>query len=274
MIFEEKKALLRKVLEERGRVAFALSGGMDSSVLLAFAVDILGAESCLALTAHTPYMMEEELRASEHLAGGLGVRHITVRKGIAESIVMNPPERCYLCKYALFGEFLTLIREEGFEHLADGTNHDDLSDYRPGRRALEELGILSPFREASFTKRDIAELGRSLGLPEHVTERPAYACLLTRLEHGHPISVEMLKRVDEAETFLRGLGFRACRVRVHGDCARIELPPVYIEEIFTRGYREEIDAKLKSLGFAHVALDMAGYARGSMNVKSHSSEES
>ncbi|WP_302014258.1 ATP-dependent sacrificial sulfur transferase LarE [uncultured Akkermansia sp.] len=260
---------LSAVLLRGERIAIALSGGLDSSVLLAAAADILGAEHCLALTAQTPYVMEEEMRDSAELCRRLGVRQEKLSFPIPASIADNPPLRCYLCKHALFSALKARAAEEGFPLLADGSNMDDLGDYRPGRKALQELGIVSPFLEASMDKADIRRLARELGLPESISGKPAYACLLTRLEHNRPVTEAMLKRVDTAETFLRSLGLKGCRVRVHGeDLARIELPEEERLLFLNRELAGPVAHRLRELGFRHIALDLEGYSRGSMNEPS------
>ena len=204
---------LRAVLLPRERIAVALSGGLDSSVLLAAAAKVLGPEHCLALTAQTPYVMEEEVRDSAELCRRLGIRQETLAFPILPSLADNPPLRCYLCKHALFSALAARAAEAGFPLLADGSNTDDLGDYRPGRKALQELGILSPF--------------------------------------------------------LRSLGLKGCRVRVHGDdLARIELPE---EErgLFRSGeLAAPIAHRLRELGFRYITLDLEGYSRGSMNEPS------
>ncbi|WP_290488098.1 MULTISPECIES: ATP-dependent sacrificial sulfur transferase LarE [unclassified Akkermansia] len=260
---------LRAVLLPRERLAVALSGGLDSSVLLAAAVQILGADHCLALTAQTPYVMEEEVRDSTALCRRLGVRQEKLAFPIPPALANNPPLRCYLCKHALFSSLADKAAELGFPLLADGSNLDDLDDYRPGRRALQELGIPSPFLEAAMNKADIRRLACWLGLPESVSGKPAYACLLTRLEHNRPVTEALLRRVDAAESFLRTLGLKGCRVRVHGDSlARIELPEKEGDLFWNRKLAATVARRLRELGFRHITLDMEGYSRGSMNEPS------
>lgn len=260
---------LRSVLLPRERIAVALSGGLDSSVLLAAAGQVLGPDRCLALTAQTPYVMEEEMRDSTELCLSLKVRQEKLTLPIPASITDNPPLRCYLCKHALFSALKTRAGETGFPLLADGSNTDDLGDYRPGRKALQELGILTPFLEAAMGKADIRQLARELGLPESVSGKPAYACLLTRLEHNRHVTEAMLRRVDMAETFLRSLGLKGCRVRVHGDdLARIELPETERRLFRDAELAGPVAHRLRELGFRHITLDLEGYSRGSMNEPS------
>lgn len=260
---------LRAVLLPRERLAIALSGGLDSSVLLAAAAEILGKDRCVALTAETPYVMAEELRESTELCSRLGVRQETLSFPILPEIANNPPLRCYLCKSALFSALCARAEELGFPQVADGSNVDDLGDFRPGRKALQELGVLSPFLEAEMGKEDIRRVARGLGLPESISAKPAYACLLTRLEHNRPVTEDLLRRVDTAETFLRSLGLEGCRVRVHGDdLARLELPGSQRSLFEEDGLAESIVRRLRELGFRHIALDLEGYSRGSMNQPS------
>lgn len=260
---------LRSVLLRKERIAVALSGGLDSSVLLAAAAEVLGPEHCVALTAQTPYVMAEEVRDSAELCRGLGVTQEKLIFPIPDSLADNPPLRCYLCKRTLFSALKDRAAELGFPLLADGSNMDDLGDYRPGRRALQELGILSPFLEAAMDKADIRQLARELGLPESVSGKPAYACLLTRLEHNRPVTETMLRLVDTAETFLRSLGLKGCRVRVHGeDLARIELPETERRLFWSRKLEAPVAHRLRELGFRHITLDLEGYSRGSMNEPS------
>lgn len=256
---------LERDLTARERVAVALSGGLDSSVLLACAVSVLGAQNCLALTANTPYMMHEEIEESRRLCLRLGVEHICLKLQVPAGIENNPPDRCYLCKKSVFTKLKALAARSGFSCLVDGTNHDDLSDYRPGMRALQELEIINPFKEAGMGKAEIRELGRKLGLDESLVRKPAYACLLTRLEHDRPFSEEDLYRVDAAESWLRVRGFPACRVRVHGKLARIELDRSAWPSFLHGGIAWQAELAFQEMGFEFVTLDLKGYTRGSMN---------
>lgn len=251
-------------LTGHGRIAIALSGGLDSSVLLAFATSVLGPEQCLAITARTPYMMQAELTDASALCLRLGVMQLELELPVPPAIRDNPPLRCYLCKKALFAALLDEARRRGFDQVADGTNLDDDGDYRPGRKALAELGIASPLREAGLGKAAIRELGRRLGLDGDLVGKPAYACLLTRLEHGTTFDDDDLRRIDRAEEFLRQSGFAACRVRVHGRLARIEVPAADRARLLA--IADETAAFLAALGFSHSCLDLEGYKRGGMNL--------
>lgn len=241
-------------------VAVAFSGGGDSSLLLAAARAAVG-DRVLALTAVTPYMERQEVTDALTLAASLGMRHELVELPLPEGIDTNPPDRCYLCKRALYQTLLARAAELGFPLLVDGTNLDDLGDYRPGLRALRELGIESPLVECRIGKELVRTLSHTLGLP--TWNKPTNACLLTRLPVGARFSMESLQRVEEAERFLRGLGYKWVRVRAHAELARIEVDPA--QRALLVEDAAEVIRVLTELGFRHVTLDLAGYRLGSMN---------
>lgn len=261
-----KKEKLKRYILDKERVAIALSGGLDSSILLAYAVSILGAENCLALTASTPYMMGQEMEEARSFAGKLGVGHTFLKLPIPEELENNPAKRCYLCKKNLFTQLRKSAWEKGFFFLCDGSNSDDDSDYRPGMQALKELGIESPLKEAGMGKEDIRALGRELGLDSELIGKAAYACLLTRWEHEVPFTESDLRKIDAAEEFLRAKGFPGTRVRVHGDLARIEILPDQWERLLNAEWRLELVDKLKEIGYSSVTVDLQGYSRGRMNI--------
>ncbi len=264
----ESAKRLAVFLRNRGKLAVALSGGSDSSVLLAFAAYCLGKERCLALTVDAPYMVGKELESARRVCERLGVRHVVCRTAIPELIRSNPPQRCYFCKRSVFSMLQQRALDEGFEWLADGTNVDDLGDFRPGMQAIKELEVLSPFLECGIGKDSIKALGSMLDVPMEVVHAPAGACLLTRLEHGKKVTEEMLRRVEAAEDCLQVMGFLQCRVRVHGDAlARIELSPDDVRRAMEASCRERIVEAFRKLGFRHISLDMGGYERGSMNME-------
>jgi uncharacterized protein len=254
---------LLELLRGLGSVAVACSGGLDSSLLLAAARMALG-DRVLALTVATPYMAAHEITQARELTQTLGVRHRVLELPMPGSITHNPPDRCYRCKRILFAELKKITAEEGLAWLADGSNRDDLADYRPGMRALRELGIRSPLLEADLGKADIRRYARALSLP--VWNQPASACLLTRLPHGTEIRPEQLRRVETAENALRALGFRTVRVRCHDDLARIEVERAELARLLDESIGGAVVAALAECGFRYVTLDLQGYRMGSFNL--------
>ncbi len=251
-------------LKSLGKVAVAYSGGVDSALLLYAANQALG-KDILALTASSHLFPERELKETKAFCAELGVRQVIlpVEEMKIKGFSQNPPDRCYLCKKHLFTLFQNTAGEYGFLVVAEGSNLDDTGDYRPGMRAIAELGIKSPLRECGFTKADIRQCAKELGLK--VWDKPSYACLASRFVYGETISEEKLDMVDRAEQFLTDLGFRQMRVRVHGTTARIEIMPEDFPRMIDEQRRKLIADAFKKIGFAYAALDLTGYRTGSMN---------
>ncbi len=238
------------------------SGGVDSSLLTWVANAVLK-EHMLAVTVRSPVESPEETELTLDLAQLGNFRHLVVdMDDLADPVfAANPPDRCFHCKLRRFQTLQAIARQQGIEWLADGTNADDASDYRPGLRALQQIGVRSPLAEAGLTKSEIRALGQALGLPNW--NKPAAPCLATRFPYYTHLTREEIERVGQAETYLHGLGFTHVRVRVHQDMARIEAAPENFVDLLTQ--REQIVAELRQMGYAYVALDLLGYRTGSMN---------
>lgn len=252
------------------RVAVAFSGGLDSTLLLYAARQVLGHDGVVAMTCVTEYMPQAETEEAKCTALATDVRHLLLDVPFPEAIRTNPPDRCYLCKRTLMGLMQQAAAKEGIEHVLDGTNLDDLNDYRPGLRALAEGGIKSPLLNAGLTKKDIRWLSKAHGL---AWDKASGACLLSRIPHGTRIETLELRRIDRAEAFLKDLGFQMVRLRSHGELARIEVPHDEVGAVVRADRRHGIAAQLQSLGYRHVALDLAGYRMGSLNEEAASAHQ-
>ena len=261
----EKRKRLVSYLESLGSVAVAFSSGVDSTFLLKTAHDTLGEDAC-AVTVRSALFPERESREAKAFCKKEGIRQyfLDIDELSIPGFRMNPPDRCYICKKEIFSAVIKKAKEQGFRFTAEGSNLDDNGDYRPGLRAVRELGIKSPLREALLTKADIRALSREAGLP--TWNKPSFACLASRFAYGEEITGEKLRMTELAEERLSSLGFTQFRVRLHGSMARIELLKEELPRLFEkRGTAEELDRYLRSLGFTFVTVDLAGYRTGSMN---------
>ena len=246
-------------------IAIGYSGGVDSTLLLKVAVDVLG-NNTLAMIGRSETYPTREFEEAVRLAEQIGARYVVVKTEETDVVKFkeNPPDRCYFCKTELFGKLGDIAEREGIAWIADGSITDDAGDFRPGLKARSEKNVRSPLVEAGFSKADVRELSRYLGLP--TWDKPSFACLSSRFPYGFGITRENLSKVDQAEAYLRDEGFRFLRVRFHDEkTARIEVGPEEIAHMLNHELRERIVAQLKEIGFTYVTLDLQGYRTGSMN---------
>lgn len=256
---------LKNILEDMGSVLVALSGGIDSSFLLKVSKDVLG-NRAVAATAISYIYPSWEINEAREFAKELGVEHVEIEFDPLRDVLgfkNNPIDRCYICKRTVFSKLISFANEVGIDYVVDGTNADDLKDYRPGLRAIEELKVKSPLLMAGLSKEDIRFLAKEMGLKFY--DKPSFACLATRIPYGDEINKIKLKMIDDAEVFLINKGFKNVRVRCHGDIARIEVPKDDFKKFFSMELIDEVEKKLKEIGFKYVSLDLTGYKTGSLN---------
>jgi len=263
LVYMKKLDRLRSILKHLSRVVIAYSGGLDSTFLLKAAVDALGKDNVIAVTARSATYPASEYREAKRLARRMGARLITIRTDELEmkDFRRNPVNRCYYCKKELFSKLDAIRRKFNMSFVCDGTNVDDLKDIRFGKKAAKELGVRSPLLEAGIAKADIRRFSKRLGLPTH--DKPSFACLASRIPFNSDITSKDLARIEGGEEVLRRLGFRQVRLRLHGDIARLE----FAKKDLTKAVKlkDAITAKLKRLGFTYVTLDLEGYRTGSMH---------
>jgi len=262
MTRHEKLEKLKAILSDAGSAVVALSGGTDSTFLVSVAAGIPGLR-LMAVTVSTPYMFSSEVDDAIRFCLENGVNHREIRMNIPSTVLYNPPDRCYLCKTGVMKAITAAAREGGYEFVLDGTNADDLSEYRPGLRALREAGVRSPLAEAELTKEEIRALSREAGLA--VSDKPSNTCLLTRFPHDTEITPAGLRLAEKAELIVSESGFPGARVRVHGDLARIEVRNDHFDRLISPDVRSALSGAIRALGFRYVTIDAEGYRTGSMN---------
>ncbi|MGV8982408.1 ATP-dependent sacrificial sulfur transferase LarE [Clostridium sp.] len=264
MELEQKFQKLKDILKDLGSVAIAYSGGVDSTFLLKVAADVLG-DSVIAITAKSSTYPEREFKEAVKYIEGIGAKHIVIisEELEIEGFAKNPVNRCYYCKKELFSKIRKVADDNNINAVLDGSNSDDVSDFRPGMKAARELEVISPLKDAGFTKNDIRVMSKKLGVP--TWNKPAFACLSSRFPYGNEITVEKLSMVERAEQFLMDLGFRQIRVRHHEDIARVEVNAEEREKFFNIEIMDKVGNELKNIGFKYVTLDLLGYRTGSMN---------
>lgn len=262
---KEKLIKLEEYIRTLGSLAIGFSGGVDSSFLLAVAHEVLG-DRVIAVTGADASVPEREVNEAMAFCADRGIRHIICKMNPMEmeGYRNNSPDRCYFCKHGIFSEVKKIADENGISYMAEGSNIDDIGDYRPGLRAAAELSVKSPLREAGLNKSDVRLISKAMGLP--TWSKPAYACLASRFVYGEEITEEKLRMIDRAEQFLIEHGFLEERVRLHGRIARIEVPPSDIPRLASDEIRDMVYEEFRAIGFQFITLDLKGYRMGSMNA--------
>ncbi len=259
----EKYEHLKQIIKELGNVVVAFSGGVDSTFLLRVAIDVLGTENVLAVTADSESYPSSELEEAKKLARLIGAKHqiIEVSELNIPGYAENDQNRCYFCKNGLFEKIAPVMQQRGFHNLVYGLIADDIGDFRPGVRAANEHGVRGPLKEANLFKNEIRELSKQLNLP--TWEKPSLACLSSRIQYGEKITREKLTRIDQSESYLKSLGISQVRVRTHEEIARIEVEPQDMKLVLN--HHNEIIENLQRFGYKYITLDLQGYVSGSMN---------
>jgi len=262
---DDKLEKLREILQELGSAAIAFSGGTDSALLLQVAADVLGADRVVAVTGRSDSIARSELESSRDLAEAMGVEHVVLDTDEFDdpNYTQNPTNRCYFCKDHLYTQMAGFVKRRNIAAILSGTNADDRGDYRPGLHAADEHGVRAPLAEAGLTKADVRDLSRRYGLPTH--DKPASPCLSSRIPYGEAVTSEKLRMIEAAEAYLHDMGIRECRVRHHGQLARIEVPQEWLPKLAEDEHATRVDAYFRDLGFQYVSLDLRGFRSGSLN---------
>lgn len=261
---KEKNERLVSILKNYDSLAIAFSGGVDSSYLLALSHKVLG-KKVFAITAVSPVHPAREIKFAKKFTANCKIKHVIIKSDEMRipEFIANNRNRCYVCKKNLFPKMLEYAVKSGVKYLAHGANVDDLNDFRPGFSAASELNVAAPLIDAGFSKKDIRKLSKNMNL--ETWNKPAMACLATRIPYGTSITAEILNKIEDAENALIDLGFSTCRVRHHGDLARIEVPPKDFKKILSKENKEAIIKTIKTSGYIYVTMDIEGYIQGSMN---------